>query len=57
MKSQSTDPKIQSFDHLYKIGLSTTTVARRIANANKEPTYLMADVEVIVKYQAFNINP
>ena len=57
LKSKSTDPRIQSYDHLYKIGFATTTVEKRIANAKKEPTYLMADVEVIAEYQAFNINP
>lgn len=57
LKSKSTDPRIQSLDHLYKIGFATTTVEKRIANAKKEPTYLMADVEVIAEYQAFNINP
>ncbi|MDD2946631.1 MAG: GIY-YIG nuclease family protein [Acinetobacter sp.] len=57
LKSQSTDPRIQSYDHLYKIGFATTTVDKRIANAKREPTYLMADVEVIAEYQAFNINP
>ncbi|MFH4338870.1 GIY-YIG nuclease family protein, partial [Acinetobacter baumannii] len=55
LKSQSKEPKIQSLEHLYKIGFSTTTVEKRIANAKKEPTYLMADVEVIAEYQAFNI--
>ncbi|MDC5119347.1 GIY-YIG nuclease family protein [Acinetobacter baumannii] len=57
LKSKSTDPRIQSLDHLYKIGFSTTTVERRIANAKNEPTYLMADVELVAEYQAFNINP
>lgn len=57
LQSLSTDPRIQSLDHLYKIGFATTTVEKRIANAKKEPTYLMADVEVIAEYQAFNINP
>ncbi|MFN3073901.1 GIY-YIG nuclease family protein [Acinetobacter sp. TY2] len=57
LKSKSTDPRIQSYDHLYKIGFATTTVDKRISNAKKEPTYLMADVEVIAEYQAFNINP
>lgn len=56
LKSLSTDPRIQSIDHLYKIGFSTTTVAKRIANAAKEPTYLMAPVEVVAEFQAFNIN-
>ena len=55
LKSLSQDPRISSMDHLYKIGFATTTVKERIANAQKEPTYLMADVEVIAEYQAFNI--
>jgi len=57
LKSHSKDPQIQFFDHLYKIGFSTTTVEKRIANAKKEPTYLMANVEVIAEFKAFNINP
>ncbi len=57
LKSQSKDPRIQSLDHLYKIGFSTTKVEKRIANAKKEATYLMANVEVIAEYQVFNINP
>lgn len=56
LKSLSTDPRIQSIDHLYKIGFSTTTVEKRIANASKEPTYLMAPVEVVAEYHAYNIN-
>ena len=57
LKSLSKDPRIQSLDHLYKIGFSTTKVEKRIANAKKEATYLMADVEIIAEYQVFNINP
>lgn len=57
LKSKSKDPQIQSIDHLYKIGFSTTTVEKRIVNAKKEATYLMADVELIAEFQAFNINP
>lgn len=57
LKSQSKDYRIQSLAHLYKIGFATTTVVKRIANAKNEPTYLMADVEIVAEYQAFNINP
>ncbi len=56
LKSLSSDPRIQSIDHLYKIGVATTTVKKRIANAAKEPTYLMAPVEVVAEFQTFNIN-
>ena len=31
-------------------------VARRIANARLDPTFLMADVEVVATYELFNIN-
>ena len=31
-------------------------VARRIANARLDPTFLMADVEVVATYELYNIN-
>jgi hypothetical protein len=31
-------------------------VPRRIANARLDPTYLLADVEVVATYQLYNIN-
>ncbi len=31
-------------------------VARRLANAKLDPTFLMADVEVVATYELFNIN-
>ena len=57
LRSKSTDSQIRSLANLYKIGFSTTNVHKRIANASKEPTYLMSDVDIIAEYQAFNINP
>lgn len=57
LKSLSEDPRIEPLEDLYKIGFATTTVEKRISNAKKEPTYLMADVSVVAEYQAFNINP
>lgn len=32
------------------------SVKTRISNANLDPTYLMADVEVVATYELFNIN-
>ena len=32
-----------------------TTVEKRIANAKSDPTFLMADVEVVDSYKLFNI--
>lgn len=41
---------------LHKIGVTGDDVARRIANARLDPTFLMADVEVVATYKLFNIN-
>ncbi len=57
LKSKSTNPKIKSIDNLYKIGYSTTEVSERIKNAIKEPTYLMAEVEIAAVFECYNFNP
>ncbi len=57
LKSNSTNPTIKSVPNLYKIGFSTTPVEERIKNAALEPTYLMADVQIIATYKCYNINP
>ena len=41
---------------LHKIGVTGGEVAQRIANAKKDPTYLMADVEVVASFRLANIN-
>ncbi len=51
VRSLSEDPKISTVANLYKIGFSTTPVAQRIANAKDDPTYLMADVELVESYR------
>jgi len=56
LSSKSTNPKISSINNLYKIGYSTTTVDERIKNAERQPTYLMAPVEIVAVYKAFNMN-
>lgn len=43
-------------DLIHKIGVTGGEVPRRIANAKLDPTYLMADVEVVSTYQLYNIN-
>lgn len=50
LKSKSADEKITTIKDLHKIGFSTTTVAERIKDAEKDPTYLMAPVEVVDSY-------
>jgi hypothetical protein len=56
LKSKSTKQEIREIQHLYKIGYSTTPVKDRIKNASIEPTYLMAEVEIIAEYQTYNMN-
>jgi len=56
LKSKSDKPEIKDIKHLYKIGFSTTTVEERIKNATQEPTYLMAEVRIIMTYKCFNMN-
>jgi hypothetical protein len=41
---------------LHKIGVTGSSVERRIANARLDPTFLMADVEIIATYELYNIN-
>lgn len=56
LSSKSEDPRIQSIPNLFKIGYSSTPVEKRIANATREPTYLMAPVELIASYECYNMN-
>jgi hypothetical protein len=57
LRSLSDDAQIATIENLHKIGFSTTSVAQRIANASKQPTYLMAAVEVVEDYRAYNLRP
>lgn len=56
LQSLSSNPEISSIKNLYKIGYATTSVEKRIANASKEPTYLMANVNHVSSYKCFNMN-
>lgn len=56
LRSLSKNPAISSQPNLYKIGFSTNTVEERIANAEHEPTYLMAPVEVVATYKVVNLH-
>jgi len=55
LRSLSIDPQVSSIQNLHKIGFSTTTVEKRIANAAGSPTYLMAPVEIVADYRAYNL--
>ncbi len=41
---------------IHKIGVTGGQVERRFANAEKEATFLMADVEVVAKFELIDIN-
>ncbi|WP_316207363.1 GIY-YIG nuclease family protein [Bradyrhizobium sp. SZCCHNR3118] len=57
LRSKSDHPVVAPHrDVLHKIGVTGGDVAQRIANAKLDPTFLMADVEVIATYELYNIN-
>lgn len=56
LSSLSDEPTIKSEKNLYKIGFTTTDVEQRIANAENEPTYLMAPVKTVASYKVVNLN-
>jgi hypothetical protein len=56
LKSSSQKAEIQNIQDLYKVGFSTIAVQKRIANAEKEPTYLMSPVKLVAEYEAYNMN-
>lgn len=57
LRSKSEHPVIEkNRDVVHKIGVTGGDVKRRIANAKLEPTYLMADVEIVASYELYNIN-
>lgn len=56
LKSKSDNPEISKIKNLHKIGFSTVPVQKRLLNANKEATYLNADVELIASFKCVNVN-
>lgn len=57
LRSMSDNPVVAANrDLVHKIGVTGGDVAKRIANAKLEPTYLLAGVEVVATYKLFNIN-
>lgn len=55
LRSLSDDPQIASIKDLYKIGFSRGVVEKRIKNAQRSPTYLMAPVETVASYRTYNL--
>jgi hypothetical protein len=57
LRSKSDHPVVaENRAVLHKIGVTGGSVERRIANARLDPTYLMADVELVATYELYNIN-
>ena len=57
LRSKSDNPVVAvNRDVLHKIGVTGGKVETRIANAKLDPTFLMADVEMVATYKLSNIN-
>lgn len=57
LRSKSDHPVVAANrDVLHKIGVTGGDVAKRIANAKLDATYLMADVDIIATYNLYNVN-
>ncbi len=57
LRSKSDHPLIAANRTLiHKIGVTNMSVEQRIAGARLQPTFLMADVEIVATYELFNIN-
>lgn len=55
LRSRSDDPQIAGIPNLHKIGFTRDSVEKRIKNAEKSPTYLMAPVDVVASYRTYNL--
>ncbi len=57
LRSKSEHPFIaENRSVIHKIGVTSGDVNSRIANARKDPTYLLADVEIVATFKLANIN-
>lgn len=57
LRSKSDHPIVAANrEILHKIGVTGGGVERRVANARIDPTYLMADVEIVATYELYNVN-
>lgn len=57
LRSKSDHPFIaENRSVIHKIGVTGGDVKKRIANAKKDPTYLLADVEIVATFKLANID-
>jgi hypothetical protein len=58
LRSQSTHPEIaKNRELIHKIGFTTSSAERRVADAENQATYLLAKVDVVATYKLYNISP
>jgi len=57
LRSKSDHPVVAAHrDVLHKIGVTSGDVERRIASAKVDPTFLLADVEIVATYELYNVD-
>jgi hypothetical protein len=57
LRSKSDHPVVAAHrDVLHKIGVTSGDVERRIGNARLDPTFMMADVDIVATYELYNVN-
>ena len=57
LRSKSDHPLVaEKRELVHKIGVTSTPVEQRISGAKLQPTFLMADVEIVASYELYNIN-
>ena len=57
LRSQSEHPFVKENRNIvHKIGVTGGELKKRLANAKNDPTYLLADVEIVATYKLANLN-
>jgi hypothetical protein len=57
LRSKSEHPQIKEHrDVIHKIGVTGSDIQKRIGNPTIDPTFLMADIEIVATYELSNIN-
>lgn len=57
LRSKSDHPVVAAHrDVVHKIGVTSGDIKRRLSNTSIDPTFLMAEVEVVATYELFNIS-
>jgi hypothetical protein len=57
LRSKSDHPLVaENRELVHKIGVTNMSVEKRVAGAQLQPTFLMANVEIVATYELYNIN-